>query len=564
MPKLVNNSRRRWPDLVVIGFFSFWLAYFAWFWARSVTLTETGDLMLNHVNMWGDWAAHFTMGSAMGYRELLLTQSPFLIGAKFSYPFLANLISAFLIKLGVPFFSAFIVPSFIASIALVFALYYFFKTLLSNKVLAVVASLIVLLNGGLGFYYYFQDVRSSDQPIQTILNPPHEYTRLDKENIKWISIIDSMIIPQRAFTHGFPVALFALALVHQVTFQKTQRSQLKLMIAGLLLGLLPLIHTHSFLAAGIILSGWLVGSLVQKPLTAMRRRRLATTWGLVGGISLLIAGPLCYFFFFNQTQGFFKWHPGWLASDFQMNWLWFWFKNWLFTPLLGFAGLILLIRRSIGHQTWAHFFIWSPFIMLFILANLFLFQPFAWDNTKLIVWSSIGVAGLSAVFLQELFLTKKKALIGLAIIVFVSTIATGSLDTYWVIRTDLHSFRMYSAEELELAEWVIDNTPADARWLTSDRHNHWLFNLTGRQTVMAYRGWLWTHGYNYLPIDADVGTMFSSPTRSDLYSKYNVEYVVIGPDEKRNRSANGNLFRRYFELIKTTDNYQLFQRKQNN
>lgn len=561
MPKLVNNFHRWWPTAVVIIFFSFWFSYFAWFWSHSISLTDTGNLMINHVNMWGDWAAHFTMGSAMGYRELWLAQSPFLLGARFSYPFLANFISACFIRIGVPFFTSFIVPSFLASCLLVASLFYFFKTLLSNKVLAVVASLIVLLNGGLGFYYFIQDVAASPEPLLAILNPTHEYTRLDSENIKWISIIDSMVIPQRAFTQGFPLALIALALIYEVTFQKPSRPKLRLVVAGSILGLLPLIHTHSFLAAGIILSFWLVASWLLQPLSKKRLKQIILNWSLVGGISLLLALPLFYFFFFNQTQGFLRWYPGWLAKEFEMNWFVFWFKNWLLTPWLGLLGFWLVIqatRNNRNRQTWVQFCIWFPFIGLFILANLFLFQPFAWDNTKLIVWSSVGIAGLSTVFLDHWWQSKKFGLKVLATAIFLVTIASGMVDAHWIIRTDLHSFQMYSAEELALAEWVKNNTPSDSIWLTGDQHNHWLFNLTGRQSVMTYRGWLWTHGYDYLPVQADVTTMFAMPRRTDLFTKYGVDYVVIGYNEQKVWGANHNDFQSAWPSIKSTPHYQIY------
>lgn len=514
-------------------------------------------MFVGHINMWGDWAAHFTMGSAMGYRELLLGDSPFLLGARFSYPFAANFISAILIRVGVPFFSAFVIPSLIMSWALIFALYYFFKTLLSNKVLAVVAALLFLLNGGLGFYYFGQDIAASNEPLQTIINPPHEYTRLDSENIKWISIIDSMVIPQRAFNLGFPLTLLALALVYSAVFQKTEKPFWRLGIAGVILGLMPIIHTHSFMAAGIILSFWLGTSLwLPHPKQQIKK------WAVLGGISLFFAIPLVGYFFWNQTQGFIKWHPGWLAKDFEMNWLVFWFKNWLVMPILGMIGFALLLKKSQPKKRWLVAGIWLPFLLLFVVANLFLFQPFAWDNTKVLVWAAVGIAGLSAVFLRLLFIHKNMIIRLLAVGLFVVSIASGTIDTYWIVRTDLHQYRMYTAEELELAAWVKENTNPEAVWLTGDQHNHWLFNLTGRQSVMTYRGWLWTHGYNYLPIERDVRQMYQEPAARELFQKYNVEYVLIGPHEKRELGATEDRMLESWQLIQSTQYYNIFQKNE--
>ena len=108
-------------------------------------------MFAGHANMWADWAAHFTMGSAMAYRDLILDTSPLMFGEKFSYPFTANLISALLVKMGVPFFYAFVIPSFIFSLLLVATVYVFFRVLLKHRYIALLAACIFLFNGGIGF-----------------------------------------------------------------------------------------------------------------------------------------------------------------------------------------------------------------------------------------------------------------------------------------------------------------------------------------------------------------------------------------------------------------------------
>src|SRR5690606_22201440 len=113
------------------------------------------------------------------------------------------------------------------------------------------------------------------------------------------------------------------------------------------IGVLPLVHTHSFLAAGIVLWFWFLSDFIRlKKRNTESLFLMLRPWIIVGAMSLVLAGPLFYFFFYNQTQGFITWHPGWLALDFKMNWLWFWFKNWLITPFLGLAGLIVLIKKT--------------------------------------------------------------------------------------------------------------------------------------------------------------------------------------------------------------------------
>lgn len=565
---------RPWQTWVLVSYFAAWFSYFVWFWSKALRLDEQGNLIAGHVNIWGDWAVHFTMGSSLAYRGLLLTQSPLLIGAKFSYPYLANAISAVLIQMGTPFYTAFIIPSFLCSCAFVLTLFYFFRTVTRSRGIAILASLIFLLNGGIGIFYFGRDVLQSSEPLATLLNPPHEYTRLDIEHIKWISVIDSMLIPQRAFALGFPMALLALALIYQVVFSKktalNPRTVSKLLLAGLLLGILPMAHTHSFLAAGIILVFWLIGSFLMYHSKA--RRFWLTSWLIVGGVSMALALPIFYYFFFNQTQGFIDWFPGWLAREFHMNWLLFWFKNWFVMPWLGLVGWWMMLQNK--KAVAKNFFTWAPFGLIFILANLFLFQPFSWDNTKLLAWSAVGFAGLAGwlfyyVGRKMIKSSRPKFVRGFVLIgsaaLFFLTIASGTIDAYWITRIKSHSFQMYSADDLQLAEWVKKETPIDAVWLTGDHHNHWLFNLTGRQAVATYPGWLWTHGYDYHQTTVDAALMYLDPSRSDIYEKYGVKYVVVGPEERRKWMINESLSNKSanLKLIKSTPSTQIYEYVEN-
>ena len=543
-------TMERCKQLIVGGFFLAWIAYFAWFWGHALFFDAGGNFWVGLVNLWGDWAAHFTMATALQMRGIGIS-SPFLAGAQFSYPFVANLISAWLMRAGVPLITAFVVPSFVCSVAVVTALFYFFQTVFRSRGLAIVAALIFLLNGGIGFYYFARDVAMAPEPLQMLVNPPHEYTRLDEEHIKYISVIDSMILPQRAFTLGFPVALVAATWVWQYFFQD-KKSRRKLVAASLLIGVLPILHTHSFMAMFFVLATWCAASVWQK------RRTVLVDWALLLGIVTVIALPLLYAFVFQHVGGaqFFHWYPGWLAREFKMSWLLFWWKNWGITPwVTGASAAWLAWRRRWSLIIWV-----TPFLVLFALVNLFLFQPFSWDNTKILAWVAVGVAGVSAYGLRILSRSRQMGARALAIVIFLFMIASGAIDAYWDLRTDLHSYQEYSAMDLQLADWAKANTPVDSIWLTSDQHNHWLYNLTGRQTLMAFTGWLWSQGYEYLPMNQDVTEMLTGGPRAlQLLRKHDVTYVVMGESERRTMGANEAFFAAHFPIVKELGTTRIYQ-----
>lgn len=568
--KVLGKTLKLTPTLfLVAAFFAFWAAYFFYFWSNALYFDERGNLQVTHVSIWGDWAAHFTMGSAMAYRDLLPNQSPFLITAPFSYPFVANLISALLIRQGVDFYMAFVLPSAFASIILITCIFLFYKTLFKSQVIAVVASTIFLCNGGLGFIQFFADVKNSAEPLTTLLNPPLEYTHLADWNIEWISVIYSMIIPQRAFTLGFPISLLILILLYKVFYVselKAKNNWYLISVAGILTGFLPLIHSHSFLALAIIIPFWGLSTLVNKKSKKLKLTFLL--WLSWFAITAVIALPLVHIFLSkNISEGFFQWYPGWFAKEKNLNWFTFWLMNWGITPFLAAFGFIIFIKQKqkiLLHRV----LLVLPFFVIWLLLNLFLFQPFIWDNTKLLSWASVGVSGLAAYALASLgkyLYTKKfsylifKRVIGsfLLLLLFFLVIASGAIDAYRVLRFNLHTYQMYSQEELELAEWARTHTSANSIWLTGDQHNNWLFNLTGRQSLLTYRGWLWTHGYDYSEVETDVSTLYMQPTEH-LVEKYGIDYAIIGYNELDVWQANFAAFDAQFPIIKQTPHYIIF------
>lgn len=541
-------------------YFIFWITYFSYFWSQSIFTDPAGNIVANHINIWGDWAAHFTMGSRMAYDQLFLKNSPFLITSAFSYPFAADLISALLVRAGVNFFEAFIIPSLIFSITTVWALFYFYKKIFKSVATAITASLLFLLNGGLGFIYFIKDIIEANDPLSVIINPPQQYTNIEPLLYRWISVIDSMIIPQRAFGLGFSLTLIALASCFSLLNQSKQYSSWKkLLLPILLLGLMPVIHTHSFLAAFIILAIWASGDLI---INSFKRVHLKRWLMLLIGVCL-IALPIIKVFFYPQiSEEFIKWFPGWYSHDFpDENWLLFWIKNWGLIPLLASLGWTVLLRNKNKSQRQLSLVTFLPFFIIFILLNLFLFQPFIWDNTKLVVWVGVGFSGLAAHYLVSMWHQQRKyawAAKLLIIVIFSISIFAGSIDAYRAIRFKLHSHIMYTQEEVELSSWTKDNTDSRSIWLTGENHNHWLYNLTGRQALMTYRGWLWTHGYQYHDLEKDVTQMFAHPQKStDLFKKYSVDYIVVGPNEKNVWHANEAELDQ-FNLVKSSLNYKIY------
>ncbi len=585
--KSINSNSSPYQHPATVFYFAFWLCYFLYFWFNVFQLNEQGDLTIGQANMWADWALHFTLANHMFTQELIPQRSPLLINASFSYPFACDLISALLLRLGFELIPAFILPSLLSSLLLVYALYFFLFTLFKRHTVAVLACFIFFFNGGIGFYYLVNEAINSPDIWHALLNPIKEATNLDPKQIKWMSVLASLFLPQRSMMLGFPLVLIALTLIlkhfkllqklypqqcdlpqadQQVLASKASFSSINLILASVLLGLMPIIHIHSFLAAFIILSCWLLADLLK--LKALNNRPVfikhLKSWAALVGLVSLIALPLLFTFFFQHiSSSHFSWHLGWMAKDYNLNWLVFWFKNWSFVPFIASITFLLLSIRAYKQQQFFNLLIFLPFFLLFALVNLCSLQPWIWDNTKILIWVSVGFSALTAYALVTLShmgnfkpLNPVKNLI-LALL-FIIMISSGLMDVYRNIRMDLHRYTMYNKVELELSEWVKKNSEIDSIWLVSPKHNHWLFNLTGRQTVMSYPGWLWSHGLNYQSIEADVKTMFKTAD-STLLKKYQINYIIIDNYSNSQLQSNPFIYALKFKLVKKLGQYSIYK-----
>lgn len=552
---------KRWK--LSIFFILLWGSYFGLFWRKALYLDEFGNLVAGHINIWGDWAAHMTMSSALANRSLWLTDSPFLLGAPFRYPFGVNWLTAIITNLGVPFFTSLVVLSLVLTVSSVVALLFFFYQLLRSEKLAILASSLFLLNGGMGWWFFLQDILGSNTPLQTLLHPTQQYTRMDQHNIKFINVIDSMLIPQRAFALGFPVALICLGILIPWITRNEKRRSWHVILPGILLGFLPLLHTHSFLMVFILLATWSCLYLLQKnlPLKQLQFKqllKLARPLILLAGIVGVISIPLIGHYYLGPSSGsFISFLPGWYANEFGVNWLGWWFLNWGVMPVMAVLGWVYLFATAKTTQGKIQAaLVYLPFFLIFMAANIWKFQPFIWDNTKLFVWSALGFSALAAVALKKIWTSKYKAVV---FILGPSLILSGLIDAYWIQRHDLHSYVLFTKEELRLAEWTQHNTSPEAIWLTGDQHNNWLYNLTGRQSVLTYRGWLWTHGYEYLETEQNVRAMFHDPQENqELVQQKGISYILVGPNERSEWGADEGQLNQLYPVLKETNHYTIY------
>jgi hypothetical protein len=521
--------------------------FFVPFYAHALEFRPDG-LYAGYVNIWGDWCTHLSMsGYLSGARDLLPPQNPFFSGFRLTYPFLPDFFSGILLHLGMSLEGSLPLSSAILSMALVVVFFATALRFVGSRWAASIGTLVFFLSGGLGFINVLNDVHPSGPgPVAwlgglagAIAHPIREYT-LDRSNgLQWLNPVLAYLVPQRTTLFGFSLGLLVLSVLWYGRARDNRRETL---LAGIALGLLPLLHAATYFDLLLLTGGLAVFDLA---VAAVRTRTIAAPlkrWLVFFTPAIVLAVPQLLLILPPAAYGraFLQVRLGWLSSaadgSYQLPVVIFWLLN---TALLIPLALTTYLSDRWGKPGLRDFLL--PAWLLFLVPNALILQPWDWDNTKWFVWWAILASMLAGLALHQLF--RRGALFAAAglLLLFVTTFS-GVLDITRASQKDLSrvSFRLLDNDELAVAAWAQSSTPDDAIFLTGWKNNHPILTLSRRAEVMGYPGWLWTWGLPYPDRrQQDVVAMYKGGTTGEaLLKSYRVRYVVVGPQERTEVGAD--------------------------
>lgn len=542
--------RKNW--FVLIGFLIISLFIILLF-TKSIYVNSAGIVAGNRL-VWTDWPVHLAIISSFVHGDNFPPQNPLYAGRLISYPFFVDFLSAILQVLGTSLKTSLVMPGIILGLSAVFLLYYLGTLITERKSTAIVGVFVGLFWGGLGFWYFLQDLATSSNFWQALTYPPHEYTFYQEKNLWFFSFLYSELLPQRSFLLALPMFLVSLILV---IFGLSKKKKSPLLLAGYLVGIMPFFHMHSYLS-------FLLFSLVFIPFTLFSTFKIdgftqakKQFFNLIIYFAFPVIGlslvqlPLLLSVNLNQTFGF-NW--GWLKG--KENLFLFWFKNTgFFWPLWFFAILktkISLLARNIAIAS----------LLLFILPNIFRFAPWSYDNLKIMTyWYMIGgfLVAQSLVFLyQKKYLGKV-----IAIFLFLSLVTSGIIEVTRVFNTQKTKINLWSKKDLELAATVIEKTPPRSVILTAAIHDHPVTALAGRKIIIGFPGNAWSWGFaDWSQRESNVRAIFKGDPIYTPYllEKYKVNYILISARERYFEPAiNEKYFQEKFTFIDGDQDYKLYK-----
>ncbi len=468
---------------------------------------------------WGDIAYHLNMIGRLKTADPFLLEQSVASGERLTYPFLINLLSALYERIGFSRLIAWHLPVFLFGVSFFFLVFLLGKRIYRDSKFALVLVMLVFFGAGIGFLWFFQDVwvawhkNGVEEVFSAFKNPPHEYTHLDNRtggkppsfeaphNIVWIVPAISFLSHQRSFVSGASVvALIFLGFL-------AYRGSPKLWRWLTVLGMIPFLHTHTFIAISVIVLCWFFYDI-----------KNWLSWLKGGILGIIIALPQIMFlmpalFLDKKDSSFFKPWLGWMSCTHKIKWyacdpgvdgvdsnpFWFWTKNfgfvfwaWIFAVC---AFFFLKGEKQKEYRSKTKPFIF-PSLMLFILPNVMLFQPWEFDNNKVLFYWWI-LASICALFLfQSLF--ESRRIVPYIFIIFVTlSVYSGMIDVLARIPNSRYS-GYYNQKDVEISNWIRENTEPNDRFLTSDSTTQFIPMLTGRPIYLGFPGWLWSQGKNDL------------------------------------------------------------------
>ncbi|MCI0663573.1 MAG: hypothetical protein L0220_21125, partial [Acidobacteria bacterium] len=198
-----------------IIYYALWSALLVWLFSRVVMFYPDG-LYTAPANNYGDLPFHMGIVTAFAYGENLPPVNPIFAGTKFTYPFLIDFLTAFYIRCGANWPTAFFIENIILSLALIGLIETLALYMTGNRVASRIAPLIFLFNGGLGFINFFLGLGNLKTGlIEFVTHLPQTYTMnadLNSVPLRWGNVFTTLLIPQRSMLFGLPIVAMILIL----------------------------------------------------------------------------------------------------------------------------------------------------------------------------------------------------------------------------------------------------------------------------------------------------------------------------------------------------------------
>ena len=475
---------------------------------------------------------------------------PFFPGHRLSYPFLADSLSSSFVLFGCSLQATMILPGTFMMALCYLGVMILGREMTTGRKTVLLAAALFFLNGGLGFLYDFDQAAGYNSEggltvidrLQAILEGYYKTptNQPDPNNLRWSNVICDLMIPQRTILGGWAMGIpcfYLLEILFRPEGMDRRESSRGVILLGIWAGLLPLIHTHTFVALALSSAGLMGYDLIHgDPIQNRSRKSILGKYLLYGGITAAVALPQLVGFTFAQafqqdggdSQGFIRFQFNWVnnpsGNGMRDFYFWFYVKN------VGIPFLMLLLAALERDRKQRRLF--AGMILIVLAAELIRFQPNEYDNNKLFypAWM-IGcmiVSNWAAKVWRMLKGLRGRTVLaaGAAVLIFLSAGLT-------IARECVSSYQAFSADAAEAGAFIRKETEKDAVFITGTQHLNPVSSIAGRTIVCGPDLWLYWHGFDTWERKLDLMNFYEDPEEyAEIPEKYGAGYIYVSSDER--------------------------------
>lgn len=572
--KFLNKERLTIAVLLII-----FILFHLYLISQTFLIDDFGNIR-STITGYGDIPLHLTQITKFAFQNPINLGEPIYYGQKLDYPFLINLISGFMLRITNNFSFSVLFPSFVFATCNIILVFWIYKKFLKNNLLAYISLLLFYLGSGFGALTYIQNAFANKlNPLQfinyLIQNNITTVVKFDAkypaQNIDFGAPISLVFLHQRGFFMGFLGFLICLLLL--MVMHKSNKQALIAALSGISFGLLPLMHTHSFIAAAVTICTFMLIALVKKDFNYFK------CLIITGVIGIIIAMPqLLYLITGNsaltQTGSFIAPRLGWmvpstigsvvyaygeLSTIFSFSFIQFLVLNFgIILPAFIVCLIKIIFKKNTSYLALSF---GISGLLLFLLVQVIKFQPWDFDNNKLLVYFQFFAIPLILLVIKKIFDHRKNTGILIAAFFIILILFSGIIDMIPRLAMTKATLPIIFATDSQfMANYIKTSIPQNMLILTGTDHRNPVDALAGRPVLVGYPGWLWSRGIEYSKRENEVRSFYAYPSINNvLVKEFNLHYVLLDDQTISDFKANKQTFDKNFPILYHAGQYTLYK-----
>lgn len=497
-----DSSKRplRCLDWLVIAFFAA-VSCRAFLW---LVFTDEDQLKVLSPNNLGDLIKHWDYMNFMAQSCYFWPDNPLLAGSTIRYPIGMDLFNSMLVVCGADLLRSLLWVGLGGCLLTGVALFRWGRAFTLAG---------FLFNGGVAGFLIFTHFEFRDFQAE----------------LAWKNFFLSILVTQRGFLFCLPAGLVLLDSWRSRL--EGRDNSLPLWIELVLYASMPLFHIHTFLFLSFLLGCWFLAAFTTVVMGKKFPNSVRDHWiypvsktilpHVLKLVSLAFVPATLLVLLvteFFKAPSFFRFQAGWMQGS--TPFFNFWIGDFgALIPLTLALCVWLFVKKDLSAS---RFFV-LPAVAVFVLCCFFVFAPWEWDNTKLMLWSYVTILP----FLWNTLLRRWPAAIRAAFCVLL--FFSGFVSLIGGLKGG--GYAIGTRSELDALSQVLRGIPISARIAAAPDFDHPLL-LLGRKVGMSYSGYLFGHGLPYEKQERDLNILMrGEPGWEQAAKELEVGYVFWGGHE---------------------------------